>query len=66
MPLSQSPTGAKWLAIGSSNLLIPRLLICKDEKVQHAFEKFCIFCDKYEHLFPLQFILGFYVTQAGF
>ena len=32
--------------------------------MQLTFEKFCIFCDKYEHLFPLQFILGFYVTQV--
>ena len=34
--------------------------------MQLTFEKFCIFCDKYEHLFPLQFILGFYVTQVLF
>ena len=32
--------------------------------MQLSFEKFCIFCDKHEHLFPLQFILGFYVTQV--
>jgi len=41
-----------------------RWLICQDEEMQGRFEKFCIFCDKYEHLFPLQFILGFYVTQV--
>ena len=42
-----------------------RLLICQDEEMQLMFEKLCIFCDKYEHLFPLQFILGFYVTQVA-
>ena len=40
------------------------MLICQDEEMQLMFEKLCIFCDKYEHLFPLQFILGFYVTQV--
>ena len=44
--------------------LTDRWLICQDEEMQLMFEKFCIFCDKYEHLFPLQFILGFYVTQV--
>ena len=44
--------------------LVHRWLICQNEGIQQAFEKFCIFCDKYEHLFPLHFILGFYVTQV--
>ena len=47
------------------NVFTRRWLICQDEEMQLMFEKFCIFCDKYEHLFPLQFILGFYVTQVA-
>lgn len=42
-----------------------RLLITRDEAMKQKFELICIFCEKYQNLFPLQFILGFYVTQVN-
>ena len=32
--------------------------------MKYQFEKFCVFFGKYYHVLPLNFILGFYVTQV--
>ena len=42
-----------------------RFIISEEEEIKQSFEKLCIFCGKYQDLFPLHFILGFYVTQVS-
>ena len=42
-----------------------RLVISTDEQTKQGFEKFCVFCNKYQGFMPLQFILGFYVSQVS-
>ena len=41
-----------------------RLLISQDEQAKQTFERFCVFCDNYQVFLPLEFILGFYITQV--
>ena len=41
-----------------------RLIISEDEQAKQGFERFCVFCNKYQYFLPLEFILGFYVAQV--
>ena len=40
------------------------LCLAGSEYWKETFEKFCVFFGKYYHVLPLNFILGFYVTQV--
>lgn len=41
-----------------------RFVLIRDEETKKMFEILCNFMNKYEHFLPLNFILGFYVTQV--
>ena len=41
-----------------------RLLISREEKFKQIFERLCIYMATFEDILPLNFILGFYVTQV--
>ena len=45
--------------------LLYRLVLSRDEVVKEYFEKACVYTRKFEHNLPLDFILGFYVTQVS-
>ena len=41
-----------------------RLIISEEEQAKQTFERFCVFCNDYQVFLPLEFILGFYITQV--
>ena len=41
-----------------------RFIISGDEQAKQTFERFCVFCNDYQVFLPLEFILGFYITQV--
>ena len=40
-------------------------MLSYDESSKESFERWCIYVSKFEGNLPLDFILGFYVTQVG-
>ena len=45
--------------------LLYRFVLSRDEVAKEYFERACVYSRKFEHNLPLDFILGFYVTQVG-
>ena len=43
-----------------------RVVLSNYEDAKETFERFCVFANKNENNLPLNFILGFYVTQVHF
>ena len=41
-----------------------RLILSGEEDTKQGFERFCVFCNTYQSFLPLEFILGFYVSQV--
>ena len=44
--------------------LLYRHVLFHNERSKEFFERFCIYAGKVEHGLPLNFLLGFYVTQV--
>ena len=45
--------------------LVYRNVLSGHEEVKQAFERWCVYVNRYEGILPLNFILGFYVSQVG-
>ena len=51
-----------FLYYGMSSLY--RTCLINDEVYREWFEIICIYCSRFQHLIPIEFLTGFYVTQV--